>query len=272
LMRRVASSDPLLTELDLRGFQLGPDGAADLASAMQSNKTVTTLILWVNHIGDQGAVALAPVLATHPRLELIDLFDNDISDEGAIALASVIAKSKSMRTLNVWTNLIGDEGAFAIATALQRNAGLTSMMLDKNKISDDGASALANAVAQNKVLTTFSIKDNPNILDNNIILELTRGIARNQAAKRALEESEAKATLDRDMSFPIHSGSQTSDLALLSDCVGNAHYMLGLCEDSETGDRVDLTPALTGDRSDNFGQVLHGDLPMLTGWEGNRKG
>ena len=69
-----------------RGFALGPDGAADLAVALNSNTTVTTLILWVNKIGDkvtlgnyrscllnrlralQGAVALAPVLASHPKL------------------------------------------------------------------------------------------------------------------------------------------------------------------------------------------------------------
>merc|ERR1711990_1054668 len=82
LMRRVAGNDPLLTHLDLRGFQLGADGAADLAVALQSNRTLTSLNLWVNHIGDQGLAELAPALAAHPRLQLVDLFKNGIGDWG----------------------------------------------------------------------------------------------------------------------------------------------------------------------------------------------
>jgi len=258
LMRRVASSDPLLKTLDLRGFQLGADGSEDLAQALSTNDTVLEVILWVNHIGDRGATALAPVLASHPKLVKLDLFDNDISDSGAIALASVISKSKTLKELNLLSNMIGDEGAFAIATALENNNIIESLQLDKNKISDDGAAALGASIATSMVLTSFSLMENPNILDNTSITNINQWILRNQAARQTQKENNASARIAHELSFPIHSASQKSDLSLLNECIHsglaieNCGILLNLCENQATSDRVDLAPALSGDRLDEL--------------------
>jgi len=279
-MKRVAENDPHLTTLDLRGFDLGADGAADLAMALDTNQVIVELILWVNHVGDQGAVALAPAIAAHPKLVKVDFFNNDIGDMGAIALADVIKRSKSVSEFNLWTNNIGDEGAFAIAAALENNSTITSLQLENNKISDDGASALGGAIAMSEVLTAFSLKDNRNITDNTTISSINQWIFRNQASKRQSEEAEASQALARELSFPIHSDSQKADLTLLAACIhdgpaalpSTASIVLDLVSDTHTSDRVDITPALCGDRVDEFGLVQHSSVPMQTGWVGNRKG
>ena len=50
--------------LDLSGCLLGDSGFAQLAEALRTNTTVTTLYLWDNQIGDAGISALAGAIAS----------------------------------------------------------------------------------------------------------------------------------------------------------------------------------------------------------------
>jgi len=110
------------------------------------------------------------------------------------------------------------------------------------------------------------------------ISNINRFIVRNQGYKRMLEEKLTEEELAREESYPIHSDSQAADLTLLAECINDGEaralsgIVLGLCEDSTTASRVDLEPAICGDRADQFGVIEHGVVPMETGWVGNRKG
>ena len=155
------------------------------------------------------------------------------------------------------------------------------MLQEKNKISDDGAAALATALEHNVVLTDVSLAENSNILDDVALNKLNQLVCRNQATKRREEEIEVASAAMRDEAFPIHSDSQAKDLTLLAGCIaasdssvvpGFTSIVLGLCEDNTTASRVDLQPALCGDRADVFGAVEHHSVAMETGWVGNRKG
>ena len=150
-----------------------------------------------------------------------------------------------------------------------------------NKISDEGASALADALEQNVTLMDLSIADNANILDDAALNKLNALVGRNQAMRRREEDIEVASAAMRDESYPIHSESQAKDLTLLASCVaasdsavvpGFTSIVMDLCEDDTTSSRVDLQPALCGDRADVFGAIEHHSVPMETGWVGNRKG
>ena len=59
ILTKLSSNDPTLTTLNLWNNNIGPDGAASLAIALQNNTTLTTLNLRNNPIGDVGAASLA---------------------------------------------------------------------------------------------------------------------------------------------------------------------------------------------------------------------
>ena len=63
LCKRAAENDPILRSLELRGFQLGEDGAMDgafdLAQPFRFNGNISEINLWLNRIGDEGAVTLS---------------------------------------------------------------------------------------------------------------------------------------------------------------------------------------------------------------------
>eukprot|EP00658_Telonema_sp_P-2_P058555 TRINITY_DN4705_c0_g1_i3.p2 TRINITY_DN4705_c0_g1~~TRINITY_DN4705_c0_g1_i3.p2 ORF type:complete len:147 (+),score=43.94 TRINITY_DN4705_c0_g1_i3:234-674(+) len=99
ICKRAAENDPILHSIDLRGFQLGPDGAYDLAQSLRANSNVTELNLWINHIQDEGVIALAEVLQRNSSITKLDLFNNDISDVGATALSELLARNKTLTAI-----------------------------------------------------------------------------------------------------------------------------------------------------------------------------
>ena len=54
--------------LNLGANEIGDEGAAAIAKALEVNKTLTELILWGNEIGDEGASALAKGLTVNATL------------------------------------------------------------------------------------------------------------------------------------------------------------------------------------------------------------
>ncbi|KAF9956626.1 hypothetical protein BGZ72_002637 [Mortierella alpina] len=154
-----------LTTLDLQGNAIGNDGAKALAAALEINSTMTTLNLTDNDIGPLGANALAEALKTNSTLTTLNLRGNAIGDDGAKALAAALKINSTMTTLNLTYNGIGPLGANALAEALKTNSTLTALNLSLNNIQYDGAKALGEALKTNSTLTDLNLNYN-SIRDN----------------------------------------------------------------------------------------------------------
>ena len=76
---------PQLESLDLRGCEIGAEGADAIAAASHQKPKLWALDLSMNALGDGGARALAQ--AHFPQLESLDLSSNEIGAEGEAALA-----------------------------------------------------------------------------------------------------------------------------------------------------------------------------------------
>ena len=86
-----------ISTLDLRGNEIGDQGAKTLASALPASQ-LTTLRLGWNGIGVEGAKALASALPGSQLTTLI-LGENEIGDQGAKALEEAESKLPDLRIL-----------------------------------------------------------------------------------------------------------------------------------------------------------------------------
>ena len=108
-----------LTSLDLRGNQIGAEGARALGHLTG----LTSLDLRGNQIGDEGARALGQLTG----LTLLDLHANQIGDEGARALGQLTR----LTSLDLSENQVGDEGTASLLDALSTSRSLTRLRLDE---------------------------------------------------------------------------------------------------------------------------------------------
>ena len=106
---------------------------------LKTNTTLDTLNLSGYHdkdmmMVDLGAIELAEALETNTTLTDLILDNNKIGDEGAKAIAEALKTNTTLINLKLSTNIIGDEGANALAEALKTNT-TTKLNLDNNRSS-----------------------------------------------------------------------------------------------------------------------------------------
>merc|ERR1740124_1250377 len=169
-MRNIATalhSNKTITSVNLAFNNISDDGAKVLATALESNDTIITINLSNNNIGDEGAKVLATALESNHTITTINLSNNNIGDEGAKVLATAFESNDTIITINLSNNNIGDEGAKALATALESNRTITTINLSNNNIGDECAKALVTALEFNDTITTINLSNN-NIGDEGI--------------------------------------------------------------------------------------------------------
>ena len=109
-----------LRELDIKGNDIGDEGAEWIAAALEANANLTTLDLGYNYIGPRGVRAIADALRNNTALRTLSLYyDNEYGAEGAVALAEMLKVNEGLHTLNLRGNAIGVEGARAFAAAVR---------------------------------------------------------------------------------------------------------------------------------------------------------
>jgi hypothetical protein len=86
-----------LTTIRLSSNEIGDEGAAALADALQVNTSVTSIHLGFNQI--KGAAALADALKVNSSLTYIDLDRNAIDESNSARLNALIARNKRFRSL-----------------------------------------------------------------------------------------------------------------------------------------------------------------------------
>ena len=64
--------------LEANGCGIGPGGAAQLAEALQSGSTLTSISLRDNSIGDDGVESLGRALLSNSSLEELNLGKNQV--------------------------------------------------------------------------------------------------------------------------------------------------------------------------------------------------
>eukprot|EP00168_Porphyra_purpurea_P011844 TRINITY_DN3048_c0_g1_i2.p2 TRINITY_DN3048_c0_g1~~TRINITY_DN3048_c0_g1_i2.p2 ORF type:complete len:248 (-),score=99.04 TRINITY_DN3048_c0_g1_i2:470-1213(-) len=100
-----------LTELDLSGNELTPDGARWVGSFLRAaGRTLTTLLLDDNELTSAGVVKVARALSpdTTPALTSVSVAGNGVGGRGAVALAAAAAALGSVTAVGLNENAIGE--------------------------------------------------------------------------------------------------------------------------------------------------------------------
>ena len=151
-----------LTDLAVRGDELGDAGVKVVAVALGATRLLQRLDLSDNQITAEGAASLAAALGAQPagaaagaeavsQLQELRLLGNAIGSGGATAFAQALRSGgcplRLLQLGNQQEHTIGDEGATALAGALAWSPCLTELGVDGNEISEPGATALAQALS-----------------------------------------------------------------------------------------------------------------------------
>lgn len=139
-----------LTELDASANrEFGDEGAAAVARALRTNRTLTALFLSSCGVGPAGGRAIGEALATArgTALLVLDLAGNSVGDDGAEALARALGRC-ALQSLTLATNRVGDRGAVALAEAVGRRPPLTRLRMDFcSRVGAAGGHAFGRALA-----------------------------------------------------------------------------------------------------------------------------
>ena len=157
VLAAVLETNTTLTKLVLDGNSIGPAGAESLATALKTNTTLTNLFLSHNNIGPAGAESVATVLKTNTTLTNLDLSHNNLGPAGAESFATALKANTTLTNLFLSDNNIGPAGAESLATALKTNTTLTDLSLFLNNIGPAGAESLATALKTNTTLTSLDL-------------------------------------------------------------------------------------------------------------------
>ena len=118
-----------LAELDLSDNDLSAREVHDIAQAVRTSSSLTSLSLAKNPIGDEGACALAAVLLEGSSLTNLNLFGTGIQADGASALAGALAEAPSLKRLNLQYNALRGTCKAALEAANAARAAPLTLVL-----------------------------------------------------------------------------------------------------------------------------------------------
>ncbi|KAK3245912.1 hypothetical protein CYMTET_44536 [Cymbomonas tetramitiformis] len=133
-IRRVMEGGYEKEELNFKGresefVQLKPDDRLELCYALESNTTITSLLLTRLQLKDDFAEGLARTLRVNKCLERIDLDSNNISGRGVIAIAEALVENTALKELRIQSQAgtIGTDAEQAFVQALEQNTILRKL-------------------------------------------------------------------------------------------------------------------------------------------------
>ena len=219
-----------MTNLNLSGNNLGPSGAESLATALKTNTVLSNLSFSGNNLGPAGAESLATALKTNTILTNLDLSGNNVGPAGAESLATALKTNTTLTNLNLSVNNLGPAGAELLATVLKTNTTLTNLDLSGNNLVPADAESLASALQKNKTLT------NLNLSFNNL------GHAGAESLAKALKTNKTLTNLDLMRNNLGSAGAESLAIALKTN---TSLTHLGLADNNlGPADAASLTTAL----------------------------
>ena len=161
-----------LNVLNLKGNELGDEGAIMLGSFLGANSSLEVLNLAWNAIHLRGIAAISKGLKANTVLQNLDISRNSISNEGATEIAEVLAINKSLRILDVSNCGFNETGIQAISEGLSTNTTLNTLKIGRNRFHVYGVYKLLKEIRKqtSSALKTLDMDDTT--LDHACLREL----------------------------------------------------------------------------------------------------
>ena len=118
-----------VTELDIRGNNIGDKGIALISTALRTNTTMTKLNISGCNMSDNGAESLARALTVNKILQELDVRYYDISDISIAHISSALRTNSTLKKVVIGGETATDEGALSLAAALTANSSMEYLML-----------------------------------------------------------------------------------------------------------------------------------------------
>eukprot|EP01036_Dinobryon_divergens_P027218 gene27218-35949_t len=209
-----------IIELYLQDCAANSSCIENLMVGLKSNKTLVTLDLRDNDIGIEGAAFIAEALQAGQKLRQLNLSGCNIESQGAIAIISSLSNG-SIETLNLSDNSIGDDGASQIGLFLETNRTLKQLSIPDNQITDDGMASISKGLARNKGLQFLGVQWN--FITNNGALYLSTCLSQNSSLRalhilgNAIDRDGVKSILEG--SIVLNSKPIDVDVAGFNCCI-----------------------------------------------------
>lgn len=175
-----AMSIPFKVSLDLSHTGIDANGAALFADALATD-AITSLNLNGNSLENDGVQFLCAGLLQNSSLQQLQLAGVGAGSAAIQAFARVLDSHPSLSELNLNLCAFDDDAAAVFSAALGRNKKLTALYMAHVGASDKGLSVLAGALKANKALKTISLgRVNPNDLPVAMANTLAEALGANQ--------------------------------------------------------------------------------------------
>lgn len=158
-----ALATALDTDHHVRTLYLGCNGidatgVAPLLATLTGDRTVRALWLKRNPLGDDGVAAVADALRRNPTLRTVDLVHTGVTAAGLRVLVdALVGRAAPVERLFLGGNGLGPDAA-PLLVALVRDAGVRELYLSANRLGDAGATTLAGGLPHHP--TAFGLGGN----------------------------------------------------------------------------------------------------------------
>ncbi|XP_078514934.1 NACHT, LRR and PYD domains-containing protein 12-like [Lissotriton helveticus] len=258
----VLETNTSLTELDLRWNELGDAGVkklceglkhpncklqtlrlercsltgsccGDLASALETNSSLTELDLRWNELGDAGVKKLCEGLK-HPNCKLQTLRLNRCSLTGSCCgdLASALETNTSLTELHLgWNEYLGDAGVKKLCEGLKHpNCKLQKLRLESCSLTGSCCEDLASVLETNTSLTWLDLRNNE-VLGDTGVEKLCEGLKHPNCKLQTLRLDRCSLTDSccEDLASVLETNTSLTELELGGNELGDAGVKK-LCE------------------------------------------
>ena len=158
--------------MNLKGNELGDEGAIKLGWFLISNGTLEILDLSWNAIHLRGVAGIAKGLKTNTVLQQLDISRNSISNEGATEIGEVLAVNRSLLVIDVSKCGFNEIGAEAISEGLSCNKSLHTLKIGRNLFHDYGVQKLLKEIRKNTSSALMHLDMEDTTLDQTCVQEL----------------------------------------------------------------------------------------------------
>ena len=125
--------------------ELTRDGVKALLDALERNKTLRRLNLRGNDLTPAMAGDVAEMLLENRTLRMVNVGYNKIYDEGTWELAEALSENRSIRGLDLQRNEISDDGAAHVRGLLKSNDAISEVDMRSNMLSPETVAAFGDA-------------------------------------------------------------------------------------------------------------------------------
>ncbi|XP_078069588.1 LOW QUALITY PROTEIN: NACHT, LRR and PYD domains-containing protein 3-like [Mustelus asterias] len=159
LSAALRNPDCKIQKLGLYKNNLTESCAEDLASALDTNRSLIDLNLGDNKLGDSGVKLLSMALRNPDcKIQKLQLDDDALTDSCAEDLSTALNTNRSLMDLDLGNNKLGDSGVKLLSTALMNpDCKIQKLRLNGNALTDSCAKDLASVLSTNRSLIDLNL-------------------------------------------------------------------------------------------------------------------